>query len=109
MIDAKRLLDQLVGSGVAGGLAGGIAGGALANVLSGKKGRKLAGSALKVGGLALVGGLAYKAWQNHQQGGGRATAQPTDSMALPPPAVRSCHARMTVRGRVRSACCWRAP
>jgi uncharacterized membrane protein YebE (DUF533 family) len=84
MIDAKRLLDQLVGSGVAGGLAGGIAGGALANVLSGKKGRKLAGSALKVGGLALVGGLAYKAWQNHQQGGGRATAQPTDSMALPP-------------------------
>ena len=64
MIDAKRLLDQLVGSGVAGGLAGGLAGGALANVLSGKKGRKLAGSALKVGGLAMVGGLAYKAWQN---------------------------------------------
>ena len=35
MFDAKRLLDQLVGSGVAGGLAGGLAGGALANVLSG--------------------------------------------------------------------------
>jgi|GEM_PF-3633211 len=38
MIDGKRLLDQLVGSGVAGGLAGGLASGALANVLSGTKG-----------------------------------------------------------------------
>lgn len=84
MIDAKRLLDQLVGSGVAGGLAGGLAGSALANVLSGKKGRKLAGSALKVGGLALVGGLAYKAWQSYQQGGDRAVAQSPDAVALPP-------------------------
>ena len=69
MLDAKRLLDQLIGSGAAGGFAGGLAGGLLASVLGGKKGRKLAGSALKVGGLALVGGLAYKAWQNYQQGG----------------------------------------
>jgi uncharacterized membrane protein YebE (DUF533 family) len=68
MFNAKGLLDQLVGSGVAGGLAGGLAGGALANVLSGKKARKLAGSALQVGGLALVGGLAYKAWKSYQQG-----------------------------------------
>ena len=67
MFDAKKILDQLVSSGVAGGLAGGLAGGALANVMSGKKAKKFAGSALKVGGLALVGGLAYKAWQNHQQ------------------------------------------
>ncbi len=36
MIDAKRLLDQLVSSGVAGGMAGGLAGGALAQSLSGK-------------------------------------------------------------------------
>ncbi len=68
MFDAKRVIDQLVGSGVAGGFAGGLAGGALANALSGKKGRKLAGSALKLGGLALVGGVAYKAWQNYRQG-----------------------------------------
>jgi uncharacterized membrane protein YebE (DUF533 family) len=67
MIDVKQLnvggiLDQFVGSG----LAGGMAGGALANVLMTKGGRKLAGSALQIGGLALLGGLAYKAWQNHQ-------------------------------------------
>lgn len=74
MFDAKRILDQLVSSGVAGGLAGGVAGGALANMLSGKKAKKLAGSALKVGGLALVGGLAYKAWQHHQQGKSAANA-----------------------------------
>jgi uncharacterized membrane protein YebE (DUF533 family) len=68
MFDAKRLLDQLVGSGAAGSFAGGLAGGALANVLSDKKARKIAGSALQLGGMALVGGLAYKAWQNYQQG-----------------------------------------
>lgn len=67
MFDAKRLLDQLVGSGAAGGFAGGLAGGALVNALSGKKARKIAGSALQLGGMALVGGLAYKAWQNYQQ------------------------------------------
>jgi len=73
MFDAKRLLDQLVGSGAAGGFAGGLAGGALANALSGKKARKVAGSALQLGGMALVGGLAYKAWQNYQQGSGAVT------------------------------------
>ena len=68
MFDAKKLLDQLVGSGAAGGFAGGLAGGTLASMLTKKKGKKLAGSALKLGGLALVGGLAYKAWQNYHQG-----------------------------------------
>jgi uncharacterized membrane protein YebE (DUF533 family) len=83
MIDAKRLLDELVGSGVAGGLAGGLAGGSLAGLLSGKKGktaRKLAGSAVKLGGVALVGGLAYKAWQTYQQG-----QQPGAPTAIEPP------------------------
>jgi uncharacterized membrane protein YebE (DUF533 family) len=81
MFDAKRLLDQLVGSGAAGGFAGGLAGGALANVLSGKKARKVAGSALQLGGMALVGGLAYKTWQKYQQGSGRVIGQ---GFATPP-------------------------
>ncbi|MFO8003531.1 tellurite resistance TerB family protein [Thioalkalivibrio sp.] len=84
MFDAKSLLDQLVGSGAAGGFAGGLAGGAVANVLSGKKGRKMAGSALKLGGLALVGGLAYKAWKNHQQGAGQPQPQSPGAVELPP-------------------------
>ena len=87
MIDAKRLLDQLVGSGAAGGFAGGLAGGALASMLSGKKGRKLAGSALKLGGLALVGGVAYKAWQSYQSGAGQSSSdQRTASDLETPPA-----------------------
>ena len=88
MFDPKRMIDQLVSSGVAGGLAGGLAGGTLANALSGKKGKKLAGSALKLGGLALVGGVAYKAWQSCRQGAGTAantgiTAPPAGSAFLP--------------------------
>lgn len=85
MIDTKSLFDQFVGSGVAGGLAGGIAGGALANALSGKKAKKFAGSALQLGGLALVGGLAYKAWQNHQQ---RAQSHSVTGTVAPAPTVR---------------------
>lgn len=85
MLDTKRLLDQLVGSGVAGGFAGGLAGGALANVLSGKKGRKLAGSALQLGGLALVGGLAYKAWQSYQQGNKQPGTTSSEPAIAPPP------------------------
>ncbi len=81
MFDAKRLLDQLAGSGAAGGFAGGLAGGALASALMGKKGRKLTKSAVKVGGLALVGGLAYKAWQNHKQGAAASAAAPAASAA----------------------------
>jgi uncharacterized membrane protein YebE (DUF533 family) len=34
----------------------------LVDLLGGKKGRKLAGSALKLGGMALIGGLVYKGW-----------------------------------------------
>ncbi len=80
MFDPKRLLDQLVSSGAASGFAGGLAGGALANMLGGRSGRKIAGTALKVGGLAAVGGLAYKAWQNYQKGDAAALAG-----ATPPP------------------------
>ena len=83
MFDAKRILDELAGSGVAGGFAGGLAGGALGNLLSGKKGKKMAGSAAKLGGAALVGGLAYKAWQAYQQGQPAPAA--TAAAAHPPP------------------------
>lgn len=48
--------------------AGTAAGGIGAVVLGTQAGRALAGSALKLGALALIGGLAYKAMQNYQQG-----------------------------------------
>lgn len=46
----------------------GAAGLAAGMLLSGGKPGKLLGNAVKVGAIAAVGGLAYKAWQNHQQG-----------------------------------------
>ncbi|MBX2882575.1 MAG: tellurite resistance TerB family protein [Granulosicoccus sp.] len=51
---------------------GALAAGAVALLLGTNGGRKLTGTALKLGGLAAVGGLAYKAyneWQNSQGGG----------------------------------------
>lgn len=50
---------------------GALAAGAVALLLGTKGGRKLTGTALKVGGLAAAGGLAFKAyneWQQKQQG-----------------------------------------
>jgi uncharacterized membrane protein YebE (DUF533 family) len=47
---------------------GAAAGGLGALVLGTRTGRSIAGSALQIGGLALIGGLAYKALQNYQAG-----------------------------------------
>nr|WP_246423041.1 tellurite resistance TerB family protein [Roseospira visakhapatnamensis] len=116
------MLDQFLGSGSASGTppagAGrpsgssganplsGVAGGALAGGLAGvllgsKKGRKVAGTVATYGGMAVVGGLAWKAWRDWQAGRaapppgqgqahGQATPQappmpPADSPFLPPP------------------------
>ena len=45
-----------------------VLGGLGALVFGTKTGRSVAGSAAKLGGLALIGGLAYKAYQNYQAG-----------------------------------------
>ncbi len=62
---ASGVLDKVLGSGLGAGLLGGVIGG----LLTGKSGRKLAGSAVKVGGIAAVGALAYTAYQRYKQGG----------------------------------------
>lgn len=59
-----ELLSGNLGSLGAGTLAGGLAG----TLLSSKHTRKLAGTALQVGAAALIGGLAYKAYQNYRDG-----------------------------------------
>jgi uncharacterized membrane protein YebE (DUF533 family) len=101
MLDPKKLLDDLLGSKIPGtestvrdkaGQAAQmakdnpLAAGALVAVLLGTgTGRKVTGSALKLGGLAAVAGLAYKAYQNYQKGnqpGAEAQKQPE---LLPPP------------------------
>lgn len=91
MLDAKNLLNQFVGDG--GSFAKGAATGGLLGLMVGsKKTRKVAKTAATYGGIALVGGLAYKAWQNHKAGQQvappAATPQSTVQsapVALPPP------------------------
>ena len=78
---AKNLTGNLSQSGIPGGLLGGAAaGGLIATMISSKKARKVGGKVLTYGGLAVLGGLAYKAWQDHKtnapQAGGPATAEP---------------------------------
>lgn len=58
----KDLIQKNPGAAAAG------AGGLGAVVLGTRTGRALAGQAIKLGGLALIGGLAYKALQNYQAG-----------------------------------------
>lgn len=73
-----------------GGIGGSALTGGLATLLLGTKtGRKLGGSALKLGGMAVVSALAYKAYRDRQADKSAATAGvpqniPSQTM-LPPP------------------------
>jgi uncharacterized membrane protein YebE (DUF533 family) len=114
MFDPKKLLDDLLGSNVPGtqgtvrdkaGQAvqlakdNPLATGALAAVLLGTKtGRGLGGSALKLGGLAAVAGLAYKAYQNYQAGGQPAQPTQNEPELLPAPADTSFHPSQAPQG-----------
>ena len=63
-----------VSSNIPGGLVGGAAaGGIMALLMGNKSARKFAGKAATYGGAALLGGLAYKAFQNYQQNSGDQT------------------------------------
>jgi len=68
MTDMNKILAQLLGSGAAGGFAGGLAGGVASNMLTSKSGHKMGKKALKMGGIAAVGALAYAAYQRYNTG-----------------------------------------
>jgi uncharacterized membrane protein YebE (DUF533 family) len=100
VFDPKRLLEDFIGGGqpstgqqpAQGGMkdaadlmggfdrqkagtfaAGAATGGLLGLLLGSKKVRKLGGGLLGYGGAAVLGGLAYKAWQNYQSKQGAST------------------------------------
>ncbi|MGK6311837.1 tellurite resistance TerB family protein [Neorhizobium sp. DT-125] len=111
MFDAKKLLDQFLGSQVPGlsgtvrdraGQAGQLAkgnplatGAIVAALLGTKTGRKLAGNVATVGGLAAIAGLGYLAYKNYKSGQSPETApQPApqaETPLLPPPADSPFH------------------
>lgn len=77
--DILAQLQQIVKDNplAAGGALGGLGG----LLLGTRTGRSVAGSAVKLGALALIGGLAYTAYQNYQQG------KPLIADAAPPVAA----------------------
>jgi uncharacterized membrane protein YebE (DUF533 family) len=97
MLNAKSLLDGLLGGQTASGLGerakeawnsqstlgkGAIAGGLLGILLT-QGGRRMLGTGLKVGGMAAIGGLAYKAYEDWKAG---RSDDPAGPAALPSPA-----------------------
>lgn len=64
-MDLKKLMGGLSNSGALSGFMGGVAGGGVTSMLTSKKGRKAGKGVLKVGALAAVGGLAWKAYQQY--------------------------------------------
>ena len=87
MIDANKFLEQFMGgkSGAGSGagnapksgggfVKGAVAGGVLGLLVGNKKVRKMGGGMLAYGGAAAAGALAFKAYQNWQQGKQVATA-----------------------------------
>lgn len=118
MFDASKLIGEFLGatgggasssrtgaSGGAGDLlqkgqnylsqnAGGIGGGAIAGGLAGmmmgsKKGRKMAKKAATYGGLALVAGLAYKAYSDYQANKSGPVIEGSGGAAQPVPPAQS--------------------
>ena len=74
--DISDVLDRLTGS-IPGGVAGGAAaGGIMALLMSNKSARKFVSKSAAYGGAALLGGLAYKAYRNWQQGNSAPAAAP---------------------------------
>jgi uncharacterized membrane protein YebE (DUF533 family) len=113
MFDAKKLLDQLLGSQVGGALGGSARGGAVKGkaeqmldlarnnpmkagalamaILGSKTGRKMAGSLTKVGGLAAIAGLGYMAYKNYQSGQAPQTVPTAQPELIEPPVDSPFH------------------
>jgi uncharacterized membrane protein YebE (DUF533 family) len=103
-------LKQLLANNPLGASA--ALGGLGALVLGTGAGRSLAGSAVKLGSLALIGGLAYKAYQNYQQGRPLLTGSQPQQQALlaapegsgyEPGAVTNESAALLVRAMIAAA------
>jgi uncharacterized membrane protein YebE (DUF533 family) len=105
-------LRELIGNNK---LASGAAlGGLGALILGTGAGRSLAGTAVRLGGLALISGLAYKAYQNYQQGlppltggqpapgGQQLVAAPTGS-GFEPDVVTNEQALLYIRAMIAAA------
>lgn len=105
-----QLLAQLKGLVANNQLgAGAVLGGLGALVLGTRTGRSMATGAVKLGALSLIGGLAYKAYQNHKAGkplitgpDNAATAAPAGS-GFEPEAITNDTAMLLIRAMIAAA------
>lgn len=79
-------LGQMAGNLPGGLLGGAAAGGLMALLVGNKKARKFAGKAATIGGAAVLGGLAFKAYQNWQAGNSASATSPVVTSGGQPPA-----------------------
>lgn len=106
----QEILDQAKGMfNSSPALATAVLGGLGALVFGTSAGRAVAGSAAKLGGLALIGGLAYKAYQNYQAGKPLLDIQSQDVLPAPsgtgfePEAASEATALVFVRAMIAAA------
>lgn len=81
MVDVNKLLGSLLSSSTAKGVAGGLAGGVAGNMLMSKSGRKMGKKALKLGGVAAVGALAFTAYKRYSNRDEAANAPADNNVA----------------------------
>lgn len=101
-------IKQLIANNQFG--AGAAAGGLGALIFGTQTGRSMAATAAKLGGLALIGGLAYKAYMNYQQGAPAAPGAGRQALIAPPAGsgfeastVTNDHATTMIRAMVAAA------
>jgi uncharacterized membrane protein YebE (DUF533 family) len=98
MINIDKIFSQILGASQGQTLAGGLVVGGLIGAMAGKTGKKIATTALQLGGAAAVAGLAYTAYQKYKAGQQQTvppagnvsripsyTPPPQNSGFLPPP------------------------
>jgi uncharacterized membrane protein YebE (DUF533 family) len=102
--DLLQQLKDLIANNPTAAAAG--AGGLGAVVLGTRTGRSVAASAAKLGALVLIGGLAYKAYQNYSAGrpvlGGQMEAAPQGS-GFEPDAITQESAALYIRAMIAAA------
>ncbi|MDN5871495.1 MAG: tellurite resistance TerB family protein [Nitrococcus sp.] len=102
MLDDKRARGPSHGHGATGG-KGALATGALGLLLGGRRSRSFGGKATKYGGLAALGMLAYRAYDDWQRKSGTgATGQPRTVDRVPEAEAES-HSRAILKALVGAA------
>ena len=100
--DFSTITDNL--SSVISGKGGAaLAGGALGLLIGNKAGRKMGGKVLTYGGLAVLGTLAYKAYQNYQQQAANPQNNPIKPLDSLPPGEVETHCKVLLISLIAAA------